>query len=135
MARQGPFTLPLWVFLYHGSFAKPKGRTSGTRCLYGICPELRVASQMPAETRRSGGIFTVKPESQAPRVCRAACRPTRSHRLGRAHEIVTFRVEGDFVHCLAGVLGQEFVQATADLEDLLRLDVDVTGLALEAARG
>src|SRR4029079_10629815 len=38
-------------FLYHGSFAKPKGATSGTRCLYGICPELRVASQLPGKTR------------------------------------------------------------------------------------
>ena len=38
----------LWESIYHGVRAEPKGRSGGSRCLYGICRELRVGSQLPA---------------------------------------------------------------------------------------
>ena len=43
-------------------------------------------------------------------------------------------VVGDGVDRLAGVVGQDLVQARAHAQDLARMDIDVGGLALEAAQ-
>src|SRR5690606_11398445 len=56
------------------------------------------------------------------------------HRLFAAHEIVTIGVTGDDVDGLVAVVGQDLVQALADGEDLPGVDLDVRGLALEAAQ-
>src|SRR5690606_13083145 len=54
--------------------------------------------------------------------------------LGGALEIVAPGVAGDRLDALAGVLGQDLVQARTHAQDLARVDVDVRGLALEAAQ-
>src|SRR5690606_6161029 len=57
------------------------------------------------------------------------------YRIRRGHEVVTLGILGDALDRLAGVLGQDLVQALAQLEDFARLDLDVGGLTLGAARG
>ena len=54
--------------------------------------------------------------------------------VGR-HAEVTLHVGGDLLERLAGALGIDAVELLARLEDLARLDLDVGGLALRAARG
>ena len=54
-------------------------------------------------------------------------------RLLRAHEVVPLGVLGDLVERLAGVLGDDLVEALADVDDLLGVDLDVRGLSGEAA--
>src|SRR4051812_32912029 len=50
-------------------------------------------------------------------------------------EAVALHVGVHFLSRLARVLGVDLVDAPAGLEDLLRVDVDVRRLALEAGRG
>src|SRR5262245_63225030 len=57
------------------------------------------------------------------------------YRVFGTHEKVTLRVPGDGIDRLAGVLGKDLVEPPAQVEDLLRVDLDVGGLALEAAHG
>src|SRR3954469_25293388 len=52
--------------------------------------------------------------------------------LVRAHEVVALGVGPDLVDVLAGMLGDDLVQAPAQLDDLAGVDLDVGGLALEA---
>src|SRR6266498_2220453 len=54
-------------------------------------------------------------------------------RLLRGHEVVALRVLVDFLDRLAGVLRHDLIEPLADLDDLLGLDADVGGLALEPA--
>ena len=55
-------------------------------------------------------------------------------RLLGAHEVVALGVLGDLLERLAGVLGDDLVEAAADVDDLLGVDLDVGRLALEAGR-
>src|SRR5690606_10672524 len=50
------------------------------------------------------------------------------------HEVVALAVALDLVERLAGVVGQLLVEALAQVQDFLGLDLDVRGLALRAAR-
>lgn len=60
---------------------------------------------------------------------------TIRYRILSRHEVVTLGVYGDALDRLAGILGQDAVQALAQIQDFLGLDLDVAGLALGAARG
>src|SRR5690606_15088778 len=51
-----------------------------------------------------------------------------------AHEIVTVGILLQPLQRLAGVVRQQFIQATLDLEDLASMDLDIRGLALEATK-
>ena len=53
-------------------------------------------------------------------------------RLLGAHEVVALGVVRDLVEGLAGVLGDDLVEAAADVDDLFGVDLDVGRLALEA---
>src|SRR4051812_42167647 len=53
-------------------------------------------------------------------------------RLLGGHEVVALGVAGDLLVGLAGVLGDDAVQALAYVDDLARVDLDVGRLALEA---
>src|SRR5438552_10071229 len=55
------------------------------------------------------------------------------YRVWRPHEKVAFRVPGDDVDRLGGVLCKNFIQPPAQVQDFLGMDLDVGGLALEAA--
>src|SRR3954468_4373589 len=48
------------------------------------------------------------------------------------HEVVALRVVADLLVVLLRVLGDDVVEALADVDDLLGVDLDVRGLALEA---
>ena len=48
-----------------------------------------------------------------------------------AHEVVALGVLGDLVERLAGVLGDDFVEPPANVDDLLGVDLNVRGLALD----
>ena len=50
-----------------------------------------------------------------------------------AHEVVALGVLGDLVERLAGVLGDDLVEPLANVDDLLGVDLNVRGLALEPA--
>src|SRR5215208_869964 len=50
----------------------------------------------------------------------------------RAQEIVPLGVRLDLLEVLAGVVGDDFVEAPAELDDLARVDLDVRRLAREA---
>src|SRR3954468_17884020 len=54
-------------------------------------------------------------------------------RVFGTHEKVALRVPADRVDRLAGVLGEDLVQAASQVKNLLRVYLDVGGLALEAA--
>src|SRR5688500_4560190 len=54
-------------------------------------------------------------------------------RLLAAHEVVAVGVPADLVERLARVQREDLVQAPARVEDLARMDLDVGGLAMEAA--
>src|SRR3954465_7686454 len=54
------------------------------------------------------------------------------HCLFGGHEVVALGVRADLVVFLPGVLGDDVVQALADVDDLAGVDLDVRGLALEA---
>ena len=54
-------------------------------------------------------------------------------RFGRAHEVVALRVAPDLVDLLTGVVGDDLVQALAEVEDFACVDLDVGGLALVPA--
>mmetsp|Transcript_78799 Transcript_78799/g.225584 ORF Transcript_78799/g.225584 Transcript_78799/m.225584 type:complete len:292 (-) Transcript_78799:71-946(-) len=56
------------------------------------------------------------------------------HRLLRRHEKVAITVLLDLLDGLASVVGDERVEARADVQDLLSLDLDVCGLALRATK-
>jgi len=49
-----------------------------------------------------------------------------------AHEVVPVGVVGDLLEGLFGVLGEDLVEAAADVDDLLGVDLDVGRLAFEA---
>ena len=55
-------------------------------------------------------------------------------RLLGAHEVIVLGVLGDLLERLPGVLGDDLVEALADVDDLARVDLDVRRLALEPAR-
>src|SRR5487761_2533951 len=55
------------------------------------------------------------------------------HRFVRRHEIVPIGVARDRLHALTGVQSQHFVQPPAQVQNFLGVDLDVRGLALEAA--
>src|SRR6185503_15868312 len=55
------------------------------------------------------------------------------YRFFGTHEKVALRVPGDGLDRLAAVLGEDLVQAAAQVEDFLGVDFDVGGLALEPA--
>src|SRR4051794_17420581 len=55
-------------------------------------------------------------------------------RLFRAHEVVALGVLRDLLQRLPGVLGDDLVEALADVNDLLGVDLDVGRLSGEAAR-
>src|SRR5215212_3251524 len=52
-------------------------------------------------------------------------------RLVGAHEVVPLRISGHLFQFLAGVMGQDLVQALPDVDDLLGVNLDVGGLPLE----
>src|SRR3954451_15980050 len=52
--------------------------------------------------------------------------------LLRGHEVVALRVLLDLLDALAGVAGDDLVQAPAEVDDLACVDLDVGRLALEA---
>ena len=52
-------------------------------------------------------------------------------RLFGAHEVVALGVLRDLLQRLARVLGEDLVEALAHVDDLLGVDLDVRGLALE----
>src|SRR5450755_5111186 len=49
-----------------------------------------------------------------------------------AHEVIPFGVLLDLLNRLAGVMGDDLIQAPPDIDDLARVDLDVGGLSLEA---
>src|SRR3954451_20298588 len=53
-------------------------------------------------------------------------------RLFRAHEVIALGIAPDLVVFLPGVVGDDAVEALADVDDLLGVDLDVGGLTLEA---
>src|SRR5271166_4369761 len=53
-------------------------------------------------------------------------------RLLRAHEVVALGVPANLLEVLVGVLGDDLIQAPSHVDDLLRVDLDVGRLALEA---
>src|SRR6478609_5659388 len=53
-------------------------------------------------------------------------------RLLRAHEVIAVGVVGDLLERLAGVLGEDLIEAFADVDDLFGVDLDVGRLSLEA---
>src|SRR5438552_13449582 len=55
------------------------------------------------------------------------------YRVWRPHEKVAFRVPGDGVDRLGGVLCKNFIQPPPQVQDFLGMDLDVGGLALEPA--
>src|SRR4051812_21564367 len=48
------------------------------------------------------------------------------------HEVIAFGIGANLVVGLPGVVGNDAIQALADVDDLLGVDLDVRGLALEA---
>jgi hypothetical protein len=52
-------------------------------------------------------------------------------RLVGRHEVVALRVLRDPLERLAGVLGEDLLEAALDVDDLARLDLDVGCLSLE----
>src|SRR3546814_2492190 len=67
--------------------------------------------------------------------CENLVHQTIRYRIFGRHEVVTLGVYGDALDGLAGVLGQDAVQALAQVEDFASLDLDIGGLPLGAARG
>ncbi len=57
------------------------------------------------------------------------------HRFLGAHEVVAFGILGNLLDGLASVAGQYLVETLPDEQDLPGVDLDVRGLALEAAQG
>ena len=51
--------------------------------------------------------------------------------LLRAHEVVTFGVSPHCLELLAGVLGDDLIEATAHVDDLLGVKLNIGRLALE----
>src|SRR5688500_9516940 len=48
-----------------------------------------------------------------------------------AHEVIALRVARHLLEILPGVLGEDLVEAAADVDDLLGVDLDVRRLSLE----
>lgn len=57
------------------------------------------------------------------------------HGLGRAHEIIPFRVVFDLLDAFPGVVGEDEVKLLPQADNFPGVDVNVRGLALEAAHG
>ena len=55
--------------------------------------------------------------------------------LGPAHEVIAVGIHGDSLDRLASVSGQNTVQPVANQQDLAGVNIDIAGLALEAAQG
>ena len=61
--------------------------------------------------------------------------PPTTHRLLRAHAEVAVGVCGDGLHALPRELGQVAIQRQLVVQDLVGLDLNISGLALGATQG
>jgi len=55
------------------------------------------------------------------------------HRLLRIHDVIAIHIAFDFLHRLAGGVGEDLIQNRTRSQDLARMDVDIRRLPAQAA--
>src|SRR5438094_5337015 len=102
-------------------------------CLWLLPQKLQRSCSLPSLARATTSPFTRK--------VRFPLGPVDDHVVDDAvllgfvggHEVVAIHVPGDLLEVLAGVLGHDLLELALERDRLPRVDLDVGGLALEAA--